>query len=171
MPAERKKRPAGRPTDYTADLTDEICERLSDGESLRSICRDDKMPTAKTIYSWMRKYDSFLTQYAIAKEESADAHVEDMLDIADNETSLPVMDNGLPVLVDGKPLMTTDSAAVARARLMVDTRKWAASKLKPKKYGEKLELAGTIGLTDLSEDQLDDKINQLRSEIEQSSKN
>ena len=146
----------GRPTDYTPELTDEFCERLSDGESLRSICRDDKMPTAKTIYSWMRKYESFLTQYAIAKEESADALVEDMLDIADNETTTPVMVEGRPLMVDGKPVMGVDSAAVARARLMVDTRKWAASKLKPKKYGEKIQQDTThsYDLSNLSDEEL-----------------
>ena len=139
------KNKGGRPSDYSEELTADICERLANGESLRSVCRDPDMPTGKTVFTWMRKHPEFLKQYALAKEESADALVEDMLDIADNETSSPVLVDGVPLMVDGKPVMGVDSAAVARARLMVDTRKWAASKLKPKKYGDAMQLTGEGG--------------------------
>ncbi len=105
-----------RPSEYTPEVTDRICARLAAGESLRSVCRDDSMPCVATVFNWMRSYPAFLEQYARAKEESADALTDEMLEIADNETG-----------------------DVQRDRLKVDTRKWLASKLKPKKYGEKVE--------------------------------
>jgi len=134
----------GRPTDYTLKLTDVICARLSEGESMRSVCRDDSMPVLTTIFRWLREKPEFKQQYDIAKEESADSHADQMVDIADNEVSQPLIVEGKPLLVDGKPIMIVDSVAVAHAKLRIDTRKWAASKLKPKKYGDKQILEATV---------------------------
>lgn len=127
----------GRPTTYTEELTDIICERLAAGESMRSVSRDKGMPAMSTLFKWLREHPKFSEQYAKAKEESADALVEDMLDIADN-VSNPVLVDGVPLEVNGEMVTAVDSASVAHARLRVDTRKWAASKLKPKKYGDKI---------------------------------
>ena len=137
-----------RPTDYTLELTDTICARLSEGESMRSICRDDDMPVLTTIFRWLREKPEFKQQYDIAKEESAESLADEMVDIADNEVSQPLIVNGEPVMVDGKTVEVIDSTAVAHAKLRIDTRKWAASKLKPKKYGEKVQNENTnIDLT------------------------
>ena len=126
--------PGGRPTKYTQELTDIICQRLSEGQSLRTVCKDDDLPCAATVFCWMRTKPEFLEQYEKAKEESADALVEDMLDIADFQADIG--NEGTAV-------------GVAHARLRVDTRKWAASKLKPKKYGDKIqaEHSGAVGIT------------------------
>ena len=134
--------PAGRPSDYTAELADSICERLAAGESMRSISRDDKMPAMSTLFKWIRVLPEFTEQYAIAKAESADALVEDMLDIADNQVEQPLLVDGIPPEIDGKPVLVKDAVSVNHARLRVDTRKWAASKLKPKKYGDKIAVGG-----------------------------
>jgi hypothetical protein len=40
--------PAGRPSDYTQEIADLICERIADGESLRAICAGDDMPNKST---------------------------------------------------------------------------------------------------------------------------
>jgi hypothetical protein len=129
--------PAGRPSDYTPELTDLICERLSAGESMRSISQDDDMPTRKTMFSWMRKHEQFLNQYARAKEESADAMVEDILDIADDGSNDWMEKLGKDGECIGYEL---NGEHVQRSRLRVDTRKWAASKLKPKRYGDKVDV-------------------------------
>lgn len=136
----------GRPTDYTSELSDSVCQRLASGESMRSVSRDDAMPAMTTLFRWLREKDDFRQQYEKAKEESADALVEDMLDIADNQVSQPVLVEGKPVMMGDKPVMVRDGPSVQHARLRVDTRKWAASKLKPKKYGEKLDVShsGTV---------------------------
>jgi hypothetical protein len=108
--------PAGRPTDYSPELAARICEQLSQGKSLRSVCKADDMPAASNVFLWLQRHSEFKEQYEVAKAESADALTDDMLEIADN----------------------ADSDNVQVARLQVDTRKWLASKLKPKKYGEKI---------------------------------
>lgn len=131
-----------RPTDYSLELVDRICARLAQGESMRSVARDEEMPALSTIFKWLREHKEFSDQYAIAKEESADALVDDMLDIADNQVEQPLIVDGLPLQVDGKLVMVKDAVSVNHARLRVDTRKWAASKLKPKKYGDRQILSG-----------------------------
>ncbi len=104
---------AGRPTDYTPELADRLCEQLADGMSMRKVCEADDMPAKRTIFNWLRTNEEFLHQYETAKGEAADSMTDDMLDISDN--------------------LTGDTQ---RDRLRVDTRKWVASKLKPKKYGD-----------------------------------
>lgn len=164
------KHAGGRPTDYTLDLSDLICARLSEGESMRSVCRDDAMPVLTTIFRWLREKPEFKQQYDIAKEESAESHADQMIDIADNEVSQPVMEDGLPVMVDGKVVMKVDQTAIAHAKLRIDTRKWAASKLKPKKYGDRIttEHTGNINLTNLTDDELAAKTRELEQALKQS---
>lgn len=126
-----KKR--GRPSEYTQEIADQICARLANGESLRTVCKPDDMPDKATVFRWIRSQPGFCDQYAKAKHESSDALVEEMLDIADDVSRDTVETDGGP---------RQNGEWIARSRLRVDTRKWIASKLKPKKYGEKLELAG-----------------------------
>lgn len=124
---------------YTQEQADLICERLACGESLRSVCRDEAMPAMSTVFKWLRENTEFSEQYAKAKEESADALLEDMLDIADNGASQPLIVDGTPFKDEnGNVLMVRDGPSVQHARLRVDVRKWAASKMKPKKYGDKV---------------------------------
>lgn len=143
--------PAGRPTDYNLELASAICARLAEGESLRSVCRDESMPCAATVFTWMRVHKEFLEQYEKAKEESADALVEDMLDIADNASN-----DWMEQHDEDNVGYRFNGEHVQRSRLRIDVRKWAASKLKPKKYGEKIqqEHSGsvTIAATKLDEE-------------------
>ena len=133
------KKERGRPSIYTQDISDLICERLACGESMRSISRDDDMPCMSTLFKWLREIEEFREQYIIAKTESADAMVEEMLDIADHQVDKqPVIRDGEPVMLNGEMLMVKDNASINHARLRIDTRKWTASKLKPKKYGDKI---------------------------------
>lgn len=153
--------PAGRPTDYTPDLASDICRRLAAGESMRSVCRDDDKPCMSSVFNWLRDIPEFMAQYDRAKVESADALVEDMLDIADNQVAQPLIVDGKPLEVDGKIVMIADSVGVQHARLRVDTRKWAASKLKPKKYGDRQELHVIKTYQDMDDEELAQSIKRL----------
>lgn len=119
----------GRPSTFTQDLADRICAELSVGRSLRSICREDWAPSTQTVFRWLRQHDEFRDQYARAKEESADAMAEEIAEIADIPPAYGP---------DGK----IDNGDVQNRRLQIDTRKWLASKLKPKKYGDKVQVDG-----------------------------
>lgn len=135
--AKTTARPRGRPSSYTPEIVDRICAELACGKSLRSVCKADDMPGLETIFRWMREKPDFREQYAKAKSESADALVEEMLDIADDGRNdwMEVHDK------DGACAgYKVNGEHVQRSRLRVDVRKWAASKLKPKKYGDSVDL-------------------------------
>lgn len=148
----------GRPSDYTEELTDVICSRVSMGESLRSVCRDPEMPSPETVYRWFRLYPEFRDQYARAKEDSADSHEDMIIDISDNPQGQPVIDDdGKPLLdADGNVVTVINNVAIQHASLRVNSRKWAASKLKPKKFGEKVQQDNThsYDLSNLSDEEL-----------------
>ena len=138
--AKVKKRKVGRPTDYSQELSDLICGRLANGESMRSVCRDESTPAMATVFRWLRDNEGFKEQYAIATEERAEAFVEDMVDIADNATNDWMENNG-----EGNEGYRLNGESIQRSKLRVDTRKWAASKMKPKKYGDKIQQEITPG--------------------------
>lgn len=125
----------GRPTDYSEELADEICERIADGESLRSICRDEDKPSKSTVCRWLTVHQSFQDQYAKAREAQADAIFDEMLDIADDASNDWMERRD----ADGEAIgWQINGDHVQRTRLRLDTRKWMAGKLRPKKYGEKI---------------------------------
>ena len=131
----------GRPTLYSPELADIICERLVLGESLRSICRDDEMPAISTVFRWLRVEEGFSDQYARAREEQADTLADEIVEIADEECTTVRADKHPNAKADDDGLVEVvfDSTAVARNRLRVDARKWVAAKLKPKKYSDKIQ--------------------------------
>lgn len=122
----------GRPSDYNQETADRICSQLAEGKSMRTVCLAEDMPVMSTVFKWLREKKDFSEQYAKAKAESADALVEQMLDIADDGRNDTYED------ADGN--QRTDTDVIARSRLRVDTRKWIAAKLKPKKYGERVDM-------------------------------
>ena len=132
------KKKMGRPSIYSQDLADEICVRLSSGESLRSICRDDHMPAQSQVYVWLNAKKDFAEQYARAREEQADTHADEIIAIADEDPELnPIRDK------DGNIIdLKIDSGYVAYQKQRIEARKWTAAKLRPKKYGERVTHAG-----------------------------
>ena len=132
----KPKHPGGRPTLYNEDIAGIICGRLAAGESLNRICRDDEMPSIVAVYSWLAKHEEFLKLYTRAREEQADTLADEITDIADEQPELdPLYDK------DGQLIeMRMHSAYVTWQKNRVDARKWVAAKLKPRKYGEKLDV-------------------------------
>jgi hypothetical protein len=127
----------GPDSTYTKEMGDNICDRISDGVSLSSICREPGMPNKVTVFRWIRQFPEFQAQYIIAKEESADAMFEDTLAITDEAPRMTIGKNGNEVVDTGWEMYR---------RTRIDTRKWASGKMKPKKYGEKLALGGADDL-------------------------
>jgi hypothetical protein len=142
----------GRPTDFSDELANRILERLADGDSLRKICAGDDMPNRSTVFRWLAAQAEFRDLYALARECQADAYADDVVALADQvlegkttiekQVAVSLGNNGGSQLQDTTETRTSD--AVDRSKLMVDARKWAAAKLAPKKYGEKLELSGNV---------------------------
>lgn len=140
----RPKHLGGRPSDYTQDTADRICAELADGRSLRSVCAEPDMPSRQTVFAWLRTRPEFLDQYRRAKEEAADAMADDIMDIADDGTNDWMEQRSKEGTVIG---WRENGEAIGRSRLRVDARKWIASKLKPKVFGDRVqtELTGADG--------------------------
>lgn len=147
--------PVGRPSTYTQDLADKICHELALGKSMRTVCKPDDMPDMSTVFRWIRTNEEFCKQYARAKEESADALFEETIDIADDSTN-----DYMERQIGETTVTVVNQENIQRSRLRVDTRKWMMSKMKPKKYGEKMDVTSdgkaikgnTIVFSDFKED-------------------
>ncbi|MFO6426574.1 ubiquitin carboxyl-hydrolase [Escherichia coli] len=125
MATEKKK--GGRPSDYMPEVANDICALLSSGESLRKVWNAQECRAKHQFFAGWLNIQDFRDQYAKATEARADSIFEEIFEIADN--AIP------------------DAAEVAKARLRVDTRKWALARMNPRKYGDKVtnELVGKDG--------------------------
>lgn len=114
----------GRPSDYTLEIAEKLCAWIERGGSIRAACREPNMPAEDAVYRWLRVNAEFREKYARARETSAEVFADDVVEISD--------------AVEG----CTDNAVVQAARLRIDSRKWAAGKHAPKKYGDKVSVGG-----------------------------
>lgn len=118
----KKKRGGNGNTVWTpqrkAEVFALICAEVSLGKSLRKICEAPDMPSLVTVREWVNTSSELAKQYARAREEQADFYADQIIEIADNATDANL------------------------ARVAIDSRKWVASKLKAKTYGDKLAHVG-----------------------------
>lgn len=112
-------------TTYTPDLAAKFCAALADGKSIRTVCKADGMPSKATVFRWLREYPEFAKMYEVATDERADTLVDEIVEIADN--------------------CKTDADSIRKAKLRIHARVEYAQKMKPRKYGTKLELTGEGG--------------------------
>lgn len=112
-----------RPSTYTEDLADRICERIADGESLRTICAGDDMPDRRTVLRWLAdaQHAGFATKHARARELQGDLMDERILEVAET--------------------VTNETASAARVK--IEAYKWRASKLAPKRYGDRIDVVSS----------------------------
>lgn len=112
----------------TADL---ICERLAGGESLRSVCRDPDLPSIAEVMRWLgdEANTHFREQYARAFQLRADAKFEELDDVSDEAVNAET------------------AVQVQGLRLKADNIKWQLARMNAKKYGDKMELGGNLGLS------------------------
>lgn len=143
---------AGRPSKYTAELAERICARIIACESLRAICTDDDMPDAATVFRWLAStsddYVGFREQYARARTMQAEHLVDQILEISDDGRN-DWMERQSEAEKGGGigTGWVLNGEHVQRSRLRVDSRKWFASKVAPKIYGDKIaaEVSGANG--------------------------
>jgi hypothetical protein len=106
----------GRPVTHTAEVLNELLERISEGRPLRSVCEDEDMPSWRTVWRWLQADEDFRTRYARAREAQAHAIAEQAV---------------IEAAAASDPQL---------GRLAFDARKWFASKVAPKVYGDKQQL-------------------------------
>lgn len=125
----------GRPTLYNLEVAGKICElTATTSRSLKSICSELGLGVS-TVLQWLADptKKEFTDMYARAKEEQADFLAEEILEIADDSS------NDLD-RIDDFGNRIENKEFVNRSKLRVDARKWVASKLKPRKYGDKVDI-------------------------------
>lgn len=134
---------AGRPSSYNEIIADSICDELASGRSLIQITADPDYPSEKTVYLWLDRYPEFLQKYARARELQAEHYAAEIIALADT----PVEARKVVIKPDGTEEITIGDA-VDRTRVQIDARKWYASKLAPKKYGDfkQVEHSGEVGV-------------------------
>ena len=116
----------GRPTKRTPEVEAEIIRRISEGEPLAQICREDGMPGLSTVYDWEGKDEALSGAIARARIAGFDMIAQEALAIAD----------------DADP-----DVDVQRSKLRIETRLKLLAKWDPKRYGEmvKTEHSGPNG--------------------------
>lgn len=134
-----------RPSTKTQSIVDEICERLSEGEPLRQICRDEHMPAWRTVYDWMAD-GAISARIARARDLGYDAIAEEILEIADDGRNdyIELLSNGE---VTGYKV---NAENIQRAKLRVETRLKLLAKWCPKRYGDKQEVTHTGEITTIT---------------------
>lgn len=111
-----------RPSEYTEEAGNRICDAIIEGAALYKLCEQDDFPGERTVYQWIDRHPEFAQKYARARELQQDREADKIVVIADEAKDANI------------------------ARLQIDARKWRASKLAPKKYGERMDmnLSGTV---------------------------
>lgn len=124
----------GRPSDFTAAMGEEICERIATTpRGLDFICQSDEaLPSPRTVHRWLAASEEFRQSYLRARERQADLIFDECLEIADDGTN----DTKL-VGAEGEEREVCDSEWISRSKLRVETRMRMAGKLLPKKYGDR----------------------------------
>lgn len=112
-----------RPTDYTPELAERICQHIAGGESLRSFCRLPGEPHVATVCRWIVKHDEFREQYTHAREAAGYAHGDGVIEVVE------AVRNG--------------DIDAQTARAMMDGLKWAAERMAPKSHSSRQEIDHT----------------------------
>lgn len=127
--ADEKKIMGRPPKLYPGNIRDEIIELLGEGKSLVAICRSEDMPTRKMVHKWIQNDEKFRDRYAQAKQLCAEFHADLILELSQSMVARAMKGQ-------------LDNVAVSAVRAHLDTIKWTACHLVPKKYG----LNNTISL-------------------------
>lgn len=135
-PAAAPRARTGRPSAYTPALAAVVCDLIAQGVTLRRIGEHAGLPDKATLIRWLARHGDFRDQYARAKELLADVQADEILDIAD-DVSIDFIEQET---ADGVVVRKENGEALQRARLRIEARKWLMGKMKPKRYGDKLEL-------------------------------
>lgn len=118
--ATTTKSNGGRPSTYSAAIANRICERIAEGEPLTKICRDEAMPSYRTVLNWRVKDSEFLQMYTRAREDAGDTLADEIRELAQKVERGKLDPNA--------------------GRVAIDALKWIASKLKPKVYGDRSQV-------------------------------
>jgi hypothetical protein len=117
--------------EYTEELATEICERISAGELLINICRDEHMPTVRRCNVWLKNNEEFTMLYRDSINDRLSIFEEQVIAIADDAAR-----DFKEIVKNGKTIKTIDAEVIARAKLRVDVRFRHLKAGRPQKWGD-----------------------------------
>jgi hypothetical protein len=124
---------------YSDALARLICEQLMGGKSLKEICEDNRMPAIRSVTRWLAdpRLSEFREMYYFARRVQAEIRIDEIFSIADDTSKdwKPKYDKDGEWIED-----VPDNEAIQRSRVRIDVRKWYASRLVPRIYGERKEI-------------------------------
>jgi len=139
--------PLGRPQVYNDMIGAHICREITKGRTITSICKDKNVPSIPTVFNWLNKLhpnfkEDFYKSYIIAREIQAEVLADEIKDIADDGS------NDTYEIVNpktGQIETKTNFDHIKRSALRVESRKWLAAHLLPRKYSDRVQLTGAEG--------------------------
>ena len=110
---------------YTPEQAAKFCAAIADGGTIRSVCKKAGMPSKATVFRWLAEHADFQKLYETATDERTDVMIDEIVDIADN--------------------CKADADSIRKAKLRIHARVEQAQRMKPRKYGNKVQLTGDGG--------------------------
>ena len=146
---------------YSETLAIEICGRISAGEFLINICKDEDMPTVRSANQWLKDHSDFAALHREAVNSRLNIFEDEVVTIADDsERDFKI------VTKHGKQVKVLDADVIARAKLRVDVRKAHLKAYRPERWGEQstLNVNNTSDpVADMPLDELEKKIAELEN--------
>ncbi len=143
------KKPTGRPSKYTPEIAQKMCELLSEGVPLREICRMEGFPAWRTVYDWMYRDDALGQEgvglsaaIARARDIGYEAIAEECLIIADTPKIGVKKTFNSGAGEDEDSMTVTEDDMLGHRKLQIETRLKLLAKWNPKKYGDKVQVGG-----------------------------
>lgn len=122
------------------DLFNMICEVTANTSKGIQVILDEFDSSVGVFWRYKEKSEDRKEQYARAKQMQLLVLAGEILSISD-DTSKDIL--------KGEFGDTGNSAAVNRAKLQTDSRKWILSKLAPKEYGDKIHVESDVKTTQI----------------------
>ncbi len=116
-----------RPRKHSRKITEELCSRIEQGQTLEEICQEADMPERTTVNRWRRENETFRTRYEQALRDRADLFADQMLDLVDN--------------------CPTGPNEVQKSKLRIDVRKLIMARDNPETYKEKNQAEGSVTIS------------------------
>jgi hypothetical protein len=143
---------------------DLVCERIAGSSlGLRAICAAADVPSISTFRQWLADEGGagpLAACYAQAKEVQADSLADEIIEVADdarNDWMESKEEPGSGWKLNGENIQ--------RSKLRIDTRKWLAAKLAPKKYGDRQTVDINHGLQELSDTEIEARAHRIAERV------
>jgi hypothetical protein len=145
--------------EYTEAKAQEICERVSSGEFLINICKDEDLPTVRRCCQWMKEHPDFNELYRDAINDRLSIFEDEVITIPDEASK----DFDEILQKDGTTRDVLDPTKISAAKLRTEVRFRHLKACRPQKWGEQTTIISKNGdeLGDMTTEEVEKKIAEL----------